>query len=751
MAKVEAAELVGVVSDPHDARDRQYYSPLVSLPSEYPAPDPDTTTDAKGLKDFLRKYSPLVRDQVLDGPCTGYALAGMINFLKWSSGWRAAFLAGTKTIGEIPSAKDTLPVSGEMLYHVAGMYKTGSSYSAGLTPREVMKAWRKHGACLETFWPKKLDHDTAPAEGWQASCADCTIAAYYRVYKGDTFGRRHISDIQAAIYETGAVFAGAKIVFEDWKSLRDRKLTEVPVLPAFPQGLNKEKKEELPGHAYALVGYNSTGFIVLNSWGVNWGYHGFAIIKYEDWAESGEDVWVAALGVPTVSVLTRSPEGPRVHVTSSSCASGAGREQHAGSVVRHRGFGEPDPVLEANSDAWSLERAYNHSVVIADDGMALNRLLEMPSGLRALERVCYDNVLEAFASNTALKEIMVFANGSLEPEEIALRRAAVLGPFFYENGIYPIFVSVQSGFMEPLGQMLLSGVNANRSILGPSMDAAMDNIVEAWTQAPGETSEARDAQIEQVCIRLIRPLWTQFKSDADTATTVGGALYEITRDLAKLMKHIKVKPKRGQRRAKPGIHLVAHSAGAVLIGELLSVFRSRGVKAHLQAGLKAASCTLFAPACSISFAERKFARAVTDKVLKWSDFHVELLSDENERRDNVANIYGKSFLYLLSRALEKRRRTPILGLHKAWSGDQDGLAREFGVAGALAVKSWLGRASGVKPRLHTDPQIEVSPGREHRDAAHDLFDNNVPLITRTIKRISGLNKLRKEVGTLKGF
>jgi C1A family cysteine protease len=52
------------------------------------------------------------------------------------------------------------------------------------------------------------------------------------------------------------------------------------------------------GHAFALVGFNRTGFVIQNSWGDHWGAGGFAVVSYADWLAHAMDVWVAALGVP---------------------------------------------------------------------------------------------------------------------------------------------------------------------------------------------------------------------------------------------------------------------------------------------------------------------------------------------------------------------------------------------------------------------------------------------------------------------
>ena len=43
----------------------------------------------------------------------------------------------------------------------------------------------------------------------------------------------------------------------------------------------KPKGRSLGGHAVLLCGYDETGFIVQNQWGINWGAKGFCIIPYD--------------------------------------------------------------------------------------------------------------------------------------------------------------------------------------------------------------------------------------------------------------------------------------------------------------------------------------------------------------------------------------------------------------------------------------------------------------------------------------
>jgi len=71
-----------------------------------------------------------------------------------------------------------------------------------------------------------------------------------------------------------------------------------------------KKADSLGGHAFALVGYNKTGFVVQNSWGLVWGNCGFGVLPYEDWVKHGTDAWIAALGVQSGTQKTSSVPVP---------------------------------------------------------------------------------------------------------------------------------------------------------------------------------------------------------------------------------------------------------------------------------------------------------------------------------------------------------------------------------------------------------------------------------------------------------
>jgi len=88
--------------------------------------------------------------------------------------------------------------------------------------------------------------------------------------------------LQAAIYEVGAVYASARI-HTGWQLESEQDC--LPVIRRPVGGIH------MGAHAFAIIGYETRGFIVQNSWGERWGYHGFGLLPYDDWAESALDAW----------------------------------------------------------------------------------------------------------------------------------------------------------------------------------------------------------------------------------------------------------------------------------------------------------------------------------------------------------------------------------------------------------------------------------------------------------------------------
>jgi hypothetical protein len=187
------------------------------------------------------------------------------------------------------------------------------------------------------------------------------------------------------------------------------------------------------------------------------------------------------------------------------------------------------------------------------------------------------------------------------------------------------------------------------------------------------------------------------------------------------------------------VHLVGHSAGAILLGDLLERLATRKIPAN--------GMTLYAPACTVAFATRQYGGAFDKGVLDPKTATFELLSDQRELDDSVGP-YGKSLLYLVSRALEEVHKMPLLGLAAAWDGK--GLRPDvFNKDKAGDIAAWLKLwGSNARPRL-TDAK-QVPDGQTMIPATHGSFDNNIEVVGRTLERILG-KALKFKVENLHGF
>jgi predicted protein tyrosine phosphatase len=231
-----------------------------------------------------------------------------------------------------------------------------------------------------------------------------------------------------------------------------------------------------------------------------------------------------------------------------------------------------------------------------------------------------------------------------------------------------------------------------------------------------------DRTIEVVAGPVAKPIWSQIKQNAAAAIERGMGLDLLAtalRDLSAQLPRLQ-------------LHLIGHSAGSLMLGQLLT--RMTSLK------LSADSCHLYAPACTIRFALEHYARAFERGALQAAATHLHVLSERREQQDTVGP-YHKSLLYLVSRALERNHKTPLLGLqlaHSAVAGRE--LWHEDEVT---AAEQWQALARSCPINLHVIDSAQVSTGRLGRPvpAAHGSFDNDADVIGSTLSRICG-GKLR---------
>ena len=669
-----------------DLRDREYTPRLRSLPPQFP--------DESAIQQHLKNYAKadLILDQGVEGACTGFGLAAVINYLRWRQALEH----------EAPISPK---VSERMLYHLAKQYDEwpGEDYE-GSSCRGAMKGWHRHGVCLETTWPFRDANDNvafiAPKPGWDDEAANCPLGAYYRVHKDS------ITDMQSALYEVGALLVSAD-VHTGWFP----KANKFPTIDKMAYIKLPKRIRDQGGHAFALVGYTEMGFIVQNSWGPSWGTNGFAVLTYPDWIKHGMDAWVAVLGAPMVGGRSRRYQTPKSLVASTNepaQAFGLFKSQALDST-------RTNPEVEP----WDLDTAYDHSIVLGNNGTVLNRSLIRESALDSLQDIVLANPRSWLKQGN--KKIVLYAHGGLNSEEAAMARIRIFAPYFKANGLYPIFFSWRTGFLESL-------VNITGDALGGiEPQGAWKDI---WESVKDAAKEAKDRAIEAACQNLlVKAVWSEMKQNARAAAKLKTPTLGMVADTLLSLK---------AQYPKAEIHLMGHSAGSILLGYFLDILVER--KMHVD------SCTLFAPACTVRFALNHYKPAIQARgVLRKSDLTIELLHDERELADSVGP-YGKSLLYLVSRALEDYHKTPLLGMANAWSPKaKDSWHPDLQDTVTEWQKFWN---TGTKPKQHTG--THVSDGVQKIPLAHGSFDNDVATMTRTIKRILGKN-LKFPIENLQGF
>ena len=668
--------------DRMDLRDRPFLPRLVSLPPMFP--DRDFITDH--LADYATSY---VLDQGQDGACTGFGLAAAINYLLWKQS-----LEAPPQRKKVRKTRPPAGVSPAMLYHLAQIYDewTGEDYD-GSSCRGAMKGWQRHGVCSDKLWIHRDKKGNVgffpPLPGWQEDAATRTLGAYYRIDRNSVF------DMQAAIAEVGAIYCSAD-VHQGWikPSTQNAALGALPVI-RIPVG-----QRESGGHAFALVGYLPEGFIVQNSWGTGWGYKGFAVLPYEDWVRHGTDAWVAVLGAPVL--LTPAQAASRSMSSLTLRDVGDGKASWFWQRTSKKKTLPPDvaPLDE--------HEALNYSVVLGNNGIPENRFNCVRDAEAAVEDIAF-NFPKAALATLESRRLAIYAHGGLNSEGDSIKRVRALAPYFLRNGIYPIFITWRTGFLESISGILDNAVSKFFG-LGPEQMA-----LGWWSNVVGKLKDVKDRAIEVAAEEfLVKAVWTQMKDNARKASAGTGGMVLVAKHLQRL------KDEFGDDLE---LHLVGHSAGSILLGHFLGLLKD---------GPRPKSCSLFAPACSIPFAVDHYKPALETGILP--SLNIDGLTNRRELADSVGP-YGKSLLYLVSRALEEMHKMPLLGMQAAsveeeetpdlWNkdaGEQTGIWRAF--ARQHVDFAWL-----------NDDQVD--DGEEKIPSAHGSFDNDVAIITKTLTRILG--------------
>ena len=556
-----------VAKDPLDLRDLMYEPALRELPFAMDH----------------RQGVPRVLDQGREGACTGFALAAVVNYLRHNR-------------SDAPASNDG--VSARMLYDMARRYDEweGENYE-GSSIRAAMKGWQRHGVCDERLWPNDAQ-DQEFGEEAQLDARSRPLGAYYRVR------HLHLNHMHAALDEVGILYASAS-VHSGWHEVSP-KTGRIPFRP-----------DKVGGHAFAIVGYDTLGFWIQNSWGEDWGVNGFCHISYDDWLENGWDCWVARMGVPTVNDAASS--------------------EAVGGRVASFDYIPHESVVLADIRP--------HFVNLGNDGRLSTRG-RYANDERDVRRIFRESLPGTVRRWRGTPKLLLYAHGGLNDERASASRVATMRDYFLANRIYPLHFMWETGLAETVDGIVEDAFR-NKRFLG-WRDALTDRF-----------RDLLDDGIELSARPIGRPVWTEMKENARLASAPSGGARLVAREIKRYRDRI----------GAIELHLVGHSAG--------SIFHAHLIPYLIRQGLPITTLTFLAPACTTELFRENVLPHLTavpenrGGALGVGRITVFNLDDDAERGDTVGSVYDKSLLYLVSEAFEAQKGVPILGMDKFVREDEE--------------------------------------------------------------------------------
>jgi hypothetical protein len=490
---------------------------------------------------------------------------------------------------------------------------------------------------------------------------------------------RDVVGMHAAITEVGILYATGQ-VHAGWDQI-DPSSGEIP-LDSDIQG----------GHAFAIVAYDERGFWIQNSWGGDWGFSGFAHISYDDWLKNGTDVWVARLGVP---VQLQRPESQAI----------ARSELASRTEVLSQADLRPHIVTLGNNGRLSTSGPFGTT----------------PEHLAEVFTKDFARVTEGWRK----KRLLLYAHGGLVSEQSAAQRVADYREALLKAEVYPVSFIWKTDYWTTLTNTLQDAVSRRRpeGFVDDTKDFLLDRL---------------DDGLEQLA-RLLsgKAEWDEMKENALLATA------DVRGGFSLAAPFIQALAKQGVE-----IHVVGHSAGSIFMALPVQLLAGKGalkghhLKGRTGLGLKIASCTLWAPACTTELFHECYLPAIeAGNVERMALF---TLTDEAERDDDCAGIYHKSLLYLVSNAFEERPHIPLPGRMNQPGTPLLGMARFVSEDPVLRKLFKAGRNWVPSPNTDKEGSAAASRASHHGD-----FDDDKATVKATLARILGQTELRGEAPQLR--